>query len=104
MIAQTLSQNGVKVYIIGRRKEKLDQAVKAHGSDISGSLHAIQGDVTDNESIKRIVQEIKGKDGYIDILVNNSGTGGPGFKPESNSDRMFCSCWSAHILTALVHV
>lgn len=69
MIAQALCQNGAKVYIIGRRKEKLDQAVEAHGKDISGSLIALEGDVTSNESIKSMVKHIEDKEGYIDVSV-----------------------------------
>ena len=70
MIAQALCQNGAKVYIIGRRKEKLDRAVEAHGKDISGSLIALEGDVTSNESIKSMVKHIEDKEGYIDVWVS----------------------------------
>jgi len=86
MLAQALSQNGAKVYIIGRRKEKLDQAIEAHGKNISGSLHALQGDVTDNSSIKEMVKHIESQEGYIDVLINNAGKGGPGFAPKDSSD------------------
>lgn len=67
MIAQALSQNGAKVYITGRRKDKLDQAVQAHGQGIKGELIALQGDVTDNESIKSLVKQIAEKESYIDV-------------------------------------
>ena len=33
MIARTLESNGAKVYVTGRRKEKLDEAVKLAVSD-----------------------------------------------------------------------
>lgn len=67
VIAQALSQNGAKVYIIGRRKEKLDAAVAAHGQGITGELIALEGDVTDNENIKGMVKLIEEKEGYIDV-------------------------------------
>ena len=39
-ISSALAQNGATVYIVGRRKEKLDQAVKMHQS-VFHLMHAL---------------------------------------------------------------
>lgn len=51
--AIALAANGAKVYITGRRKEKLDEAVKmATPKSGNGSVHAIQGDAASKEGIQ----------------------------------------------------
>lgn len=73
MCAQTLMTNGAKVYIVGRRKEKIEAAIKAHSSG-PGSLHALPGDVTDKKDVLRLVQEIQSKEpSGIQLLINNAG-------------------------------
>ncbi|KAF9024112.1 NAD(P)-binding protein [Hymenopellis radicata] len=62
MIATVFAKNGAKVYITGRRLAVLEAAVSS-GMGLSGSLVALQLDVTNEES--------------LDILVNNAGINGP---------------------------
>jgi NADP-dependent 3-hydroxy acid dehydrogenase YdfG len=40
MATQALAANGARVYITGRRKEVLDNAVKTYGSGIDGEIIA----------------------------------------------------------------
>ncbi|KAF9254461.1 NAD(P)-binding protein [Marasmius fiardii PR-910] len=61
-----------RVYILGRRIEKLNELVSGESK-----FSAIQVDVTDKESISRAVQEIGEREGKIDILVNSAGVPGP---------------------------
>ncbi|CAK4034428.1 Rhamnolipids biosynthesis 3-oxoacyl-[acyl-carrier- ] reductase [Lecanosticta acicola] len=70
IIAKTLEHNGAKVFITGRRKEKLDQAVKeaAHGNIIP-----IQGDVSSHDDVQRAVDFVTKETGYIDLLICNAG-------------------------------
>ncbi|KUJ15155.1 short-chain dehydrogenase/reductase [Mollisia scopiformis] len=74
MMAKALEENGAKVYIIGRRLETLEKAAKQakHGNIIPA-----QGDVTKKEDLDRIVDSITKSDGFINVLVANSGIGGP---------------------------
>ena len=67
--------NGAKVYIIGRRKNVLDSAVKNFGAD--GNIVAIEGDVTSKASLESAVNEIASKEQHVDLLINNSGISGP---------------------------
>ncbi|KAH6880348.1 hypothetical protein B0T10DRAFT_519276 [Thelonectria olida] len=74
-MTQALAQNGAKkVYIIGRRKEVLEAAVKEIGLD---NVVPIQCDVTDRENLKAAAATIENDVGYINLLVANSGIAGP---------------------------
>src|SRR5437764_1092652 len=77
MIAQGLSANGAKVYIIGRREGHLETSADHHGSPTTGEIIPITGDVTSKDSIEAVVSEIKSREGYINLLVNNAGVSEP---------------------------
>ena len=72
MTANTLAANGAKVYITGRRKEKL-QSAQIEKTDSGGSITAIQLDVTDKQSILDLTKQIGEKEKYVNLLVNNPG-------------------------------
>jgi len=63
-IAEVLSKNGYNVYGLSRRK-----------IDIIDNINYYQADVTDAESIKKIIEEIYNKEKRIDVLINNAGMG-----------------------------
>ncbi|KAF2717099.1 short chain dehydrogenase/reductase [Polychaeton citri CBS 116435] len=70
IITKTLIQNGAsKVYITGRRLEKLEEAAK----EAPGKIIPIQADVTDHDDTQAAVDKITEETGYIDLLVNNAG-------------------------------
>ncbi|KIK58325.1 hypothetical protein GYMLUDRAFT_1006858 [Collybiopsis luxurians FD-317 M1] len=77
MITQAFANNGAKVYITGRRKDVLDNAVNTWGSSLAhpkGKLIAIQSDITDKASISNLVEELKRRgEKNVDVLVNNAG-------------------------------
>lgn len=77
MIAQGLSANGAKVYITGRRTSVLETTASYHGADKRGSIIPLEHDVTSKESIESIISEVKSKEGFINLLVNNAGISGP---------------------------
>ncbi|KAH9841260.1 Enoyl-(Acyl carrier protein) reductase [Teratosphaeria destructans] len=69
VIAQTLAENGAaKVYITGRRLEKLEEAAQT-----AKNIIPIQGSTTSREDLQRAVDHISKETGYIDLLVNNAG-------------------------------
>lgn len=70
--ARSLAANGVKVYITGRRVEKLKDA-ELTDSVSGGSIVGFQMDCTDKESIEAGVQWIAEKEKYVNLLVNNAG-------------------------------
>ena len=78
MMTKALAQNGAaKVYIAGRRREVLDAAASATGPNVI----PIQCDVTSKDSLRAAVEFIEKDAGYLNLLVCNSGTGGPQVKP-----------------------
>ncbi|CAI9627006.1 unnamed protein product [Alternaria burnsii] len=73
MIAQALASAGAsKVYILGRRKDKLELAAAQHES-----LIPLQCDITSKESLQAAVDIIAKDFGFINLLVANSGILGP---------------------------
>lgn len=71
-IARVFAAEGARVVITGRRKEKLDEVVKAI-SESGGQALAVPGSVTAEEDVRRTVQVTLATFGRIDILVNNAG-------------------------------
>lgn len=72
MLAKALAHNKAKrVYIIGRRKAKLDDAVEQIGR--GGVVVPLVGDITDQESLKKMADVVREREGYIDFLIPNAG-------------------------------
>ncbi|RDB19761.1 Gluconate 5-dehydrogenase [Hypsizygus marmoreus] len=76
IMARGLAANGAKVYITGRRREKLDEAIAAPIQG-NGHLVALTMDVLSKDSINDAVQVVEQADGKLDILINNAGVVGP---------------------------
>lgn len=75
MMARALAANGAhKVYIVGRRKEVLEAAAK---DSPHGNIVPVVGDVTSKDSLQSIASQIEGEIGYVNVLIANSGIGGP---------------------------
>lgn len=73
MMAEALSINGAaKVYIIGRREEKLREVAES-----SPNIIPIVGDVTSKASLKEMAARIKAETGYVNLVIANSGIMGP---------------------------
>ncbi|KAK3067391.1 hypothetical protein LTR53_015769 [Teratosphaeriaceae sp. CCFEE 6253] len=84
MAAQALAANGAKVYITGRSFEALEKAAKSHHDPSGGGSIVPAGpcDVTKKEELAKLVQEIEGKEKYLNLLMCNAGAGGPKAPPE----------------------
>lgn len=87
-IAQELAAEGARLFIIGRRQEELDAAVKAIGNGAVG----VRGDVTKFADLDRLYDTVQQHGAQIDILVANAGGGS--FEPlgaisEAEFDRTF---------------
>jgi NAD(P)-dependent dehydrogenase (short-subunit alcohol dehydrogenase family) len=66
--AKLFVKEGAYVFITGRRKKELDEAVKEIGSNVTG----VQGDVARLADLDRLYEEIKAK-GKLDIVFANAG-------------------------------
>ncbi|KAI9876057.1 MAG: hypothetical protein M1830_007436 [Pleopsidium flavum] len=73
MITQALVSNGAKVYITGRREEALKTVVDQYNTG-PGKIIALPGDITKKDDVKRLADEVAGKESKgIHLLVNNAG-------------------------------
>lgn len=66
-IAKALSPAN-KIIIVGRNKEKLETAAK----DLE-NVFTIQADITDENDVNRLYEEVKTNFGGLNILINNAG-------------------------------
>ena len=67
--AHAFYQEGAKIILFGRRKEKLEKAVEKLG----GSAIIVQGDMTNNNDLDQLINETLHNFKKIDVLVNNAG-------------------------------
>ncbi|CAM1501879.1 Fc.00g038630.m01.CDS01 [Cosmosporella sp. VM-42] len=80
MMAKALARNGAtKVYIAGRRLDVLQAAAVSVGPNVI----PVRCDVTCKTSLEEVVAFIEKEVGYLNLLVCNSGIGGPQVKPIS---------------------
>lgn len=71
MMTKAFALNGAdKVYIVGRRKEKLEEVAKISPANII----PIVGDVTSKESLVTAASQIKREVGHVNLVCCNSGT------------------------------
>ena len=71
MIAEGFVANGVKTYISARKAEACD-ATAARLSEL-GECISIPADLSTTEGIRALADEIKSREGQLDVLVNNAG-------------------------------
>lgn len=69
--AKLFVEEGAYVFITGRRKEKVDEAVHLIGRNVTG----VQGDAANLDDLDRLFDTVKRQKGKIDILFASAGTG-----------------------------
>lgn len=69
MMTRGLVDNGATVYILGRRRQKLEEAAR-----YSPNIRPLVADVTSRESLYQAASQIQGEVGFINVLFCNSGT------------------------------
>ena len=67
--ARIFSKEGAKVVLFGRRKEKLEKAIDG----LNGSAIFVQGDMTNNDDLQKLINEALHHFKGVDILINNAG-------------------------------
>lgn len=73
--ARALDANGAKaVYIVGRREQTLKDAAK---TGVNGNIIPLVGDVSDKESLKKVAEQVRKEQGFVNFLFANAGVGGP---------------------------
>jgi NAD(P)-dependent dehydrogenase (short-subunit alcohol dehydrogenase family) len=69
--AKRFVEEGAYVFIVGRRQEQLDEAVKLIGRNVTG----VRGDVSNLDDLDRLFDTVKRDKGKIDILFASAGKG-----------------------------
>ena len=69
--AKLFVEEGAHVFITGRRKDELDQAVQQIGRNVTG----VQGDSADLGDLNRLFETVKQEKGAIDLLWASAGVG-----------------------------
>lgn len=69
--AKLFVEEGAYVFITGRRQDKLDEAVKSIGRNVTG----IQADSSKLDDLDRLYAQVKKEKGHIDVLFASAGTG-----------------------------
>ena len=64
---------GAHVFITGRRRDALDEAVEQIGRNVT----AVQADSADLDDLDRVFETVKQEKGAIDVLWASAGVGGP---------------------------
>ena len=71
-MACTFGREGARVWVIGRRPEKLEETVDAIAGE-GGSAFGLAADVRDPQRVEEVMREIAAAGGgRIDVLVNNA--------------------------------
>lgn len=71
-IAIGLGKAGAELIINGRSQKKLEEAAKEYAKE-GLKVHTYEFDVTNDEQVKNVIDQIEKEVGPIDILVNNAG-------------------------------
>jgi NAD(P)-dependent dehydrogenase (short-subunit alcohol dehydrogenase family) len=69
--AKRFVEEGAYVFIVGRRQEALDEAVKQIGRNVTG----VRGDVSNLDDLDRLFETVKREKGKIDVLFASAGKG-----------------------------
>jgi NAD(P)-dependent dehydrogenase (short-subunit alcohol dehydrogenase family) len=72
--AKLFVDEGAHVFIMGRRKDALDEAVKQIGRNVTG----VQADSANLDDLDRLFETVKQEKGTIDVLWASAGTGEQG--------------------------
>jgi len=72
--AERLAAEGVKVAIVARTQSDLDRVASEISSATGQAVEGFAADVSDEASVRAMVEAVATRWGRVDILVNNAGT------------------------------
>jgi len=84
-IAREFAKNGYSIVLNARDEPELKQFLNEITNEITGTdskISYVIGDVSDEETCKKLIAEAINKFGKINVLVNNAGIGGASKKKQ----------------------
>ena len=84
-IAREFAKNGYSIVLNARDESELKQSLSEITNEITGTdskISYVIGDVSDEETCKKLIAEAINKFGKINVLVNNAGIGGASKKKQ----------------------
>jgi NAD(P)-dependent dehydrogenase (short-subunit alcohol dehydrogenase family) len=87
--ARLFVDEGAHVFITGRRKEALDEAVSLIGRNVT----AVQGDAADLDDLDRLYDTVRQEKGTIDVLWASAGMGEQGRLGEITEEQFDAAFW-----------
>src|SRR6202044_2143781 len=81
--AKLFVDEGAYVFISGRRKDALDEAVTLIGRNVTG----VQGDSADLDDLDRLFETVRREKGTVDVLWVSAGMGEQGRLGEITADQ-----------------
>ncbi len=82
--ANSLAREGCSVALVARRERRLD----ALASEIDGETLVVSTDVTDEDAVDAMAEEVRSAFGGVDLLVNNAGVARGGPVAETDRDEL----------------
>ena len=87
--AQLFVDEGAHVFILGRRQDALDEAVKLIGRNVT----AVQGDAAELGDLDRLYETVKKEKGSIDVLWASAGMGEAAVLGEITEEQFHRAFW-----------
>ena len=84
--AHSMAKEGARVIICARRADVLESAAEEIRAATGAEVKAIPTDVTDNDQIQDLFENVIQTYGRVDILVNNAGTSAAGLFEDVSDD------------------
>lgn len=100
-IARVLAREGAIVIVHGRDREKTERVASGIIAQ-EGQAYVVIGDVTQDDTVERLVTEAENVAGAVDILVNNAGgSGGVKESWENTQPSSWSAAYDRNVLAAL---
>jgi NAD(P)-dependent dehydrogenase (short-subunit alcohol dehydrogenase family) len=98
--AKLFVEEGAHVFITGRRKDKLDEAVAAIGHNVAG----VQGDTGNLADLDRLVETVATEKGRVDVLYASAGIGALAEPLETVTEESFDDVFTVNVRGTLFTV